>query len=348
MLLRSSYRQMVEVVLGLEPGGLPEEEVRAKREYVHAAKRMAQDAELARLLRSGVPLTDAVVELIRARFTRKLNSEVLVSARALCHSLHDQPETRTAGAIGGALVARHAGTYDLAWDLFSEVPRDIVARNTPVEFLRTAAQVGDLSVVDECVKWIDQGLVHGAKDLFAMASIFFAVKEHPAASRAIDAAREAGDADERLARRIELLADFTARAITPQTATVPQGRVSFAVIDYKAPDENVAVQQHRRHGADHREPGPPAAARGPAPARRRRRHRARAVPRRPGAPRARGARAGRRRGPDARAARHVPAGRGARRTPGCSRSAGTCTASSTCGSTSRSTRTCSRCSCRST
>ncbi|PUB32345.1 lipopolysaccharide biosynthesis glycosyltransferase [Promicromonospora sp. AC04] len=235
--LKGSYRQMTEVVLGLEPGALPEEEVRAKREYVHAAKRMAADAELARLLRSGVPLTDAVVNLIRGRFTRKLNSEVLVGARALCHSLHDQPETRQAGALGGALVARHAGTYDLAWDLFSEVPRDVVARNTPVEFLRTAAQVGDLSVVDECVKWIDQGLVHGAKDLFAMASIFFAVKEHSAASRAIDAAREAGDADERLARRIELLADFTARAITPQTATVPQGHVSFGVIDYKQPDE---------------------------------------------------------------------------------------------------------------
>ncbi|MFD2796796.1 glycosyltransferase family 8 protein [Promicromonospora vindobonensis] len=235
--LRSSYRQMVEVALGLEPGGLPEEEVRAKREYVHAAKRTAADAELARILRSGVPLTDGVVKMIRGRFTRKLNSEVLVSARALCHSLYDQPDTRVAGALGGALVARHAGSYDLAWDLFSEVPRDVVARNTPVEFLRTAAQVNQLGVVDVCVKWIDQGLVRGAKDLFAMASIFFAVKEYPAVSRAIDAARAAGDADEALARRIELLADFTDRAVEPRTATVPEGRVSFGVIDYKQPDE---------------------------------------------------------------------------------------------------------------
>ncbi|MFD7311842.1 glycosyltransferase family 8 protein [Promicromonospora sp. NPDC059942] len=235
--LRGSYRQMTEVVLGLEPGSLPEEEVRAKRQYVHAAKRLAADAELTRSLRSGVPLTDAVVKLIRGRFTRKLNAEVLVGARALCHSLHSQPETRVAGALGGALVARHAGTYDLAWDLFSEVPRDAVARNAPVEFLRTAAQVGQLGVVDEVVKWIDQGVVQGAKPLYNMASIFFAVKEYTAASRAIDAAREAGDADEALTRRIELLADFTSRAITPQTATVPQGRVSFGVIDYKQPDE---------------------------------------------------------------------------------------------------------------
>lgn len=235
--LRASYRQIVEVVLGLEPGGLPEEEARAKREYVHAAKHMAADAELARILRSGVPLTDAVVQMIRGRFTRKLNSEVLVSARALCHSLYDQPDTRTAGAMGGALVARHAGTYDLAWDLFAQVPSDVVARNAPVEYLRTAAQVGQLGVVDTCVKWIDQGLVHGSKDLYAMASIFFAVKEYAAVSRALDAAREAGDADESLTRRIDLLADFTARAIEPRTATVPQGHVSFGVIDYKQPDE---------------------------------------------------------------------------------------------------------------
>lgn len=235
--LRGSYRQMAEVALGLEPGTLPESEVRAKREYVHAAKKMAADAELARLLRAGTPLPDALVTMIRGRFTRKLNSEVLVGARALCHSLHDQPETRVAGALGGALVARHAGTYDLAWDLFTEVPRDVVARNAPVEFLRTAAQVGDLSIVDETVKWIDQGTVRGARNLFQMASIYFAVKEYAAASRAIDAAREAGDADEALTRRIGLLADFTERATTPRTATVPEGRVSFGVIDYKQPDE---------------------------------------------------------------------------------------------------------------
>lgn len=228
-----AYRRLVAAVQGVGEEELGEGIVPPNKKFVAAARMTHSDALLARRVREGAPLVDAVVELVRVQLGKNH-----VEARALCQSLLSRPETRVAGALGGALVAQRVMLNDLAWDLFSEVPAETVARLAPAEYARAAVQVDNRAALDEVARWVEKDLVTGSSTLIRTAQVLFAAGEHAVAIQAVDAALGRGDLGEDAVRQAELLRSWTLRALTSAApATVPAGHVSFGVIDYKQPDE---------------------------------------------------------------------------------------------------------------
>ena len=211
---------------------------------VHGATTTA-DLALVAALRRGVPLDEALVGVVREAPT-SANADL----RALCHSLTDQPATRTAGVLGAALVALRAGVRDLAWELLSSVPAVDAGRLAPAEYLRAGIAARAVEALRHAAAWVRDGVVSDPATLLELAKLFLAADEPAAAREAARAARVglAGAADtEPAALRASL--DYLEPWIERSRAVlsgerraphVPAGHVSFATIDYKAPDELVS------------------------------------------------------------------------------------------------------------
>ncbi len=205
----------------------------------------ASDLALVAALRRGLPLDEAVVDVVRNAPT-SANADL----RALCHALADQPATRTAGVVGSALVAQRAGIRDLAWELLSSVPTDDAGRLAPAEYLRAGIAARSVESLHAAAAWVRDGVVADASVLLDLAKAFLAADEPAAAREAARAARVAivgtGTADaEALTASLDYLDPWIekSRAVLSgerKAPQVPAGHVSFATIDYKAPDERVS------------------------------------------------------------------------------------------------------------
>ncbi|QAY70352.1 glycosyltransferase family 8 protein [Xylanimonas protaetiae] len=202
----------------------------------------AADLALAAALRRGLPLDEAVVAVVR-----DADKAASADLRALCHGLADQPATRTAGVVGSGVLALRSGIRDLAWDLLSSVDPADAGRLAPAEYLRAGIAARAVEALHHAALWVCDGVVADAATLLELAKCFLAADEPAAAREASRAAHVAlVDApDAALAASLDYLDPWVEKALGVRTGTaqapeVPAGHVSFAVIDYKAPDERVS------------------------------------------------------------------------------------------------------------
>lgn len=208
----------------------------ADRPFQERPEPPSGDAVLTAALRRGLPIDEAVTASIRG--TRRLDT---AQWRSLCHSLMARPETRRAGVAGTALVAQRAGLRELAWDLLRQLGPDDAARLAPTEYLRAGIAMASGDAARTAATWVRHGLVTDAAVLLEIARLLFIADEHEPAAEALDAARHGTGLTEQVQSSIDHLAPWLDKALRPAAAArVPTGHVSFAVIDYKAPDENVA------------------------------------------------------------------------------------------------------------
>jgi lipopolysaccharide biosynthesis glycosyltransferase len=208
----------------------------ADRPFQERPEPLSGDAVLTAALRRGLPVDEAVTTSIRA--ARSLDTS---QWRSLCHSLMAHPETRRAGVAGAALIAQRVGLRELAWDLLRQLGPDDAARLAPAEYLRAGIAMANPDVARTASAWVRHGFVSDAAVLLELARLLFIADELAAAAEALDTARHAADLTEQVQASIDHLAPWVDKALRPAApARVPTGHVSFAVIDYKAPDENVA------------------------------------------------------------------------------------------------------------
>ncbi|WP_129785446.1 glycosyltransferase [Promicromonospora panici] len=208
----------------------------ADRPFQERPEPPSGDAVLTAALRRGLPIDEAVTTSIRT--TRSLDT---AQWRSLCHSLMAQPDTRRAGVAGAALIAQRVGLRELAWDLLRQLGPDDAARLAPAEYLRAGIAMANPDVARTAATWVRHGFVADAAVLLEIAKLLFIADEPESAAEALDAARHGTDLTDQVQASIDHLAPWIDKALRPAApARVPTGHVSFAVIDYKAPDENVA------------------------------------------------------------------------------------------------------------
>lgn len=208
----------------------------ADRPFQERPEPLSGDAVLTAALRRGLPIDEAVTTSIRT--TRSLDT---AQWRSLCHSLMAHPETRRAGVAGAALIAQRVGLRELAWDLLRQLGPDDAARLAPAEYLRAGTAMASPDVARTAATWVRYGFVPDAGVLLEIAKLLFIGDEVELAAEALDAARHGTGLTEQVLASIEYLAPWVDKALRPAApAHVPTGHVSFAVIDYKAPDEAVA------------------------------------------------------------------------------------------------------------
>lgn len=208
----------------------------ADRPFQERPEPFAGDAVLTAALRRGLPVDEAVTTSIRA--TRSLDT---AQWRSLCHSLMAHPETRRAGVAGAALIAQRVGLRELAWDLLRQLGPDDAARLAPAEYLRAGIAMANPDVARTAATWVRHGFVTDAAVLLDIAKLLFVGDEPEAAAEVLDAARHGAGRTAEVQASIDYLGPWITKALRPATPRrVPTGHVSFAVLDYKAPDEKVA------------------------------------------------------------------------------------------------------------
>ncbi|MFD2796828.1 glycosyltransferase [Promicromonospora vindobonensis] len=208
----------------------------ADRPFQERPEPLSGDAVLTAALRRGLPIDEAVTTSIRT--TRSLDT---AQWRSLCHSLMAHPETRRAGVAGAALIAQRVGLRELAWDLLRQLGPDDAARLAPAEYLRAGLAMASPDVARTATTWVRHGFVVDAAVLLEIAKLLFIGDEPEAAAEALDAAGHDAGRSARVQASIDHLAPWIDKVLRPAApARVPSGQVSFAVLDYKAPDEKVA------------------------------------------------------------------------------------------------------------
>ena len=208
----------------------------ADRPFQERPEPLSGDAVLTAALRRGLPIDEAVTTSIRT--TRSLDT---AQWRSLCHSLMAHPGTRRAGVAGAALIAQRVGLRELAWDLLRQLGPDDAARLAPAEYLRAGIAMASPDVARTAATWVRHGFVPDVAVLLEIAKLLFIADEPEAAAEALDAARHGAGRTDEVEASIDYLAPWIDKALRPAApARVPTGHVSFAVIDYKAPDENVS------------------------------------------------------------------------------------------------------------
>ncbi|WP_285102762.1 glycosyltransferase [Promicromonospora sp. MEB111] len=208
----------------------------ADRPFQERPEPLSGDAVVTAALRRGLPVDEAVTTSIRTAGTLDTGQW-----RSLCHSLMAHPETRRAGVAGAALIAQRVGLRELAWDLLRQLGPDDAARLAPAEYVRAGIAMASPDVARTAATWVRHGIVSDAPVLLDLARLLFIADEAALAAEALDAARRATGLTDQVQASIDHLAPWIEKAHRPAApARVPAGHVSFAVLDYKAPDENVA------------------------------------------------------------------------------------------------------------
>ncbi|WP_125774178.1 glycosyltransferase [Antribacter gilvus] len=204
--------------------------------FVEVVETPTSDVLITQAIRRGLPLDEAVATSVRE--ATGINA---AEWRALCHSLAEQPATRSAGMVGSALLAQRSGLRDLAWDLLSALDVADAARLAPAEYLRAGIAARDPRAVPVAARWLETGAVGDPAVLLELARLFFVADEHDLAQAAVDAARKAPGLGDVTETSLDYLEPWIRKAAYPAPAPrIPTGHVSFAVIDYKAPDEVVS------------------------------------------------------------------------------------------------------------
>ncbi|HEY9294473.1 MAG TPA: glycosyltransferase [Microlunatus sp.] len=236
-----AYRRLLSAGRGVASWQLDEQITSAPdlhwdKPFVAEVRSLAQDAAVARLIRQGKPLDEAV-----ATVTRQLRWVDNADWRAFCHALAADPSTRTAGTVGAALVAERLGQQELVWQLLSSLSDEDAARLAAAEYLRAGLEAHDDHALPVAAGWIAGRRVTDPQQLLQLARLFFVAEEPAIAQTCLDQAEAIGDLDDQLAASLEYLRPWIQRKLAPQQpAPVPAGHVVFGVIDYKQPDEQAA------------------------------------------------------------------------------------------------------------
>lgn len=238
-----AYRRLAAGVQGMEPKELGKASTVAPTyadsiELRNRARVMYDRAELANGLLQGQSLEEAVVGFVRGRMAARDH----LDGRSLSQALLKNPNTRTAGHLGSALVATHMHFPKLAWHHFGQVAAEDWQRFAPAEYFKTAFKVdrqaavtGLKELITEQPSQLTPGtwiqlvqLALGAKEE-ELASELFQVSETLAA--------KAPDAWAETAAERDWLRPWFEKMLRPEpAATVPEGHIALAVLDYKQPD----------------------------------------------------------------------------------------------------------------
>lgn len=188
-------------------------------------------------LRRGERLPDVLMAEVRGL----LADRQLAEASSLAFGLRDRPETADLGHLATGVVACHGGFYDLAWSQFRQVPAELWGRLAPGEFARSGLKVNDRTEVRARIAELVEAApadVEGRhwwqilKPVFGAEEVDLARQVYARMVEQIDAGKGAGAKAGRnwIRHWIDLEAD------SPSAPAVPDGRVSFGVIDYGHPD----------------------------------------------------------------------------------------------------------------
>lgn len=201
------------------------------------AARPAASNALVDGLRKGEALPDVLMAELRRQLADKRSAE----AMSLAVGLRDRAETADLGRLATGVVACSGGFFELAWSEFREVPAELWGRLAPGEFARSGLKLADrseaLARISELVD-LAPGEVE-ARHWWQILKPVFGVEETELARRVygrmveqIDAGKGAGAKGHRnwIRHWIDLEAN------SPSAPAVPEGRVSFGVVDYGHPD----------------------------------------------------------------------------------------------------------------
>lgn len=239
----AAYRRIAAALQGKEPKDLGPISTVAptydeSNQVRNSAKIMYDRARLAEQLQQGVPLEDAVAELVRARIEARDH----IAGRSLSQALLTNPTTRAAGHVGSALIATQMQFPKLAWHHFGEIPAEMWQRLAPVEYVKTAFAV-DRPAALAALK----GLVAEPPASFTpqtwiqLVQITFGAKEEQQAEEIFAVAERLAAEDPEAWADTEVDRDWLRpwfdKALRPAPAPeVPEGHLALAVLDYKQPD----------------------------------------------------------------------------------------------------------------
>jgi hypothetical protein len=190
---------------------------------------------MAEQLAEGVPPPQALVAGVRAITHRRRYGE----ADALAASFADVPGMATASRAALAVVPVFRGRYADAAEHLRHVPRADAIELVPTELVAVEFATDPAAAVATADALLASGL--GADGVLEVARTAFGRGEVDLADRALQRLAAVGDTDEKVTVAVRddarWLAEWVAQARSDRTAEpVPEGQVSFAVLDYKQPD----------------------------------------------------------------------------------------------------------------
>jgi uncharacterized Zn-binding protein involved in type VI secretion len=197
---------------------------------------------LLRALERGWRLDDSVISQIRSLIGAAEADE----ARAIAESLREHPETRTLGHVASGIVAYRQGFVELAWAEFQHVPREAWIRLATVEYVRSGLAVAPDDALREIRQLVaDDPADAPAKSWFEVLTAVFGFGEHDLARAVYAIFDRHVDEDPTQWRHAELQRDWlrpwvAADAGSPTAPSPPEGRRSFAIMDYGHPAPFIA------------------------------------------------------------------------------------------------------------
>lgn len=193
-------------------------------------------------LRAGEPLELAVAELARAQ----LDTDDERSARMLSYGLQRSPATRAAGSLGLATIADRKDLPELAWACLRDVPREVWRRVAVREFFASGFRVDPPTALEQAQAIVDERPGElTPKGWLDLVKVAFGAGQWAIAEQALRIADElaAASPDNWESTAANPAArewlwpwvDLALRPVAPPT--LPEHHRSFAVLDYKQPDQ---------------------------------------------------------------------------------------------------------------
>lgn len=239
----TAYRRLAAAVQGLQPKELGKVSTVAPTyedsvELRNRARVLYENAELLTCLQRGQSLEEAVAGFVRARVAARDH----LDGRSLSQALLKNPNTRNAGHLGSALVATHMHFPKLAWHHFAQVTEEDWQRLAPAEYFKAAFKVDRQAAVTGLKGLITDPPSHLAPGTWIqLVHLAFGAKEEKLASELFQVvetlALNAPDDWAETAAERDWLRPWFEKVLRPQpAATVPNGHIALAVLDYKQPD----------------------------------------------------------------------------------------------------------------
>lgn len=239
----AAYRRIAAALQGKEPKELGPISTVAptyeeSNEVRKAARVMHDRALLAERLQQGMPLEEAVAEIVRARITARDH----IAGRSISQALLVNPTSRVAGHVGSALVATHMQFPKLAWHHFGEIPVEMWQRIAPVEYVKTAFAVDKPAAVDAVKGLVAEPPAQFTPEVWLqLMQIAFGAKEEQLAEEVFTVAETLAKQSPEAWAHTDIDRDWLRpwfdKVLRPTPAsTIPEGHIALAVLDYKQPD----------------------------------------------------------------------------------------------------------------
>ncbi len=178
---------------------------------------------------------ESAVEEALAHVRRLLGEGRSGQARTFADLVHDQPDARPLGCLLRGVVAAHERRHRLAAAAFDEAP-DLAFRHAGSAYL-DAVFASDPAVGLR----VAEGLLDGPSDRlggeewFTLVGHLYGLAAPEATAKAFARADADSTGDGRLRRRLDWTRPWIGAEPNRSSAPVPEGRVSFALIDYRQP-----------------------------------------------------------------------------------------------------------------